>query len=273
METIKDTKTEKIVRFSYFEYVNHAIERKQSSACSKDNPESRQSSDGDWNGTKTFKKAVDLAFGGWDSGIKQMELEGGILADVGITFQPNVVGSVVNMNNYLQGLPENMYEMKQEREYNMPLLTIYVPLAYTAWVSGDQAMNYAKSIVKLVNEKQATHNVRLIGLIPTKQRDSMKFTTEVLIKDYDERFVLNNVAFSFHPAFFRRLWFSHLEGESFWQSGYGSTLEQDYVTKYIKKSHDRGGALIITRLNDIADEGDCSGTVLDKHIQTLIETT
>jgi hypothetical protein len=35
--------------------------------------------------------------------------------------------------------------------------------------------------------------------------------------------VVNNIAFAFHPSFFRRLWFSIAESKPFLSSGYGQS--------------------------------------------------
>jgi hypothetical protein len=66
----------------------------------------------------------------------------------------------------------------------------------------------------------STHNIRLTGIFATKQ-NSTHYDTIVKLKDFDEAMVVNNIAFAFHPSFFRRLWFSIAESKPFLCSGYG----------------------------------------------------
>ena len=74
---------------------------------------------------------------------------------------------------------------------------------------------------------------------------------EVLIKDFDERFVINNIAFSFHPSFFRRIWFSVIEAEKFIYGGYGSqTSEKDIHTRLLKDTSE--SMMILPRLDDLS---------------------
>lgn len=214
---------------------------------------SRKKDKDGWSGTKDFKQAMEYARVGYDAGIKQLELENGILANVGTKFEAGVYGSVVNMSSYLQGLPDNMFAMKEEREYNMPLLTIYVSLSYHAGNDKKKAMRFSKSITSLVNSRQAKFNIKLVGMFYTEQ-NGKDFMTEVLIKDFDQRFVLNNVAFAFHPSFFRRLWFSHLEGELCADTcGYGRTASGNKLERYIKKEHAKGSAILLPSLEDLGN--------------------
>lgn len=249
--TVKETKKLITLSFTYSQFVDFAQNRKQHDTVSYIESRETNSDKNPWSGTNNIDQAFEMARGGWDTGIKQMELDGGVLADSGTTFTPNVVGSVVNMQNYLQGLPDNMYEMKIEREYNLPLLTLYIPLSYSAYNGIDDALAFAKNITKIVNEKQSTHNVKLVGFFYTVH-DSKDMMTEVLIKDHDERFVLNNVAYAFHPSFFRRLWFSHLEAQPFHDSSYGRNKEQGAISRYWKKHHERGTAYLVPQLNDLS---------------------
>lgn len=246
---ILDTNELTVNRFTYSEFVNHAETRK---SVHSGMTSSRKTTEKTWSGTKSFKEAMEFARSGYDAGIKQLELEGGILANTGIELEANVYGSVVNMGSYLQGLPDNMFVMKETREFNMPLLTIYVNLSYHAGNSSTKAFKFTKSITDLVNSKQAKHNIRLVGMFHTRQDGNKDFVTEVLIKDFDQRFVLNNVAFAFHTSFFRRLWFSHLEGEACADTyGYGRSSDESKVIKYVKEMHDKGSAILLPNLGDL----------------------
>ena len=213
-----------------------------------------QSRNGDkwFTGTQNFQEAINFARHGWDSGLHQLELENGTLANVGVEFEPTVAGAMVNIGAYLQGVPENMWAMRENREYLLEELTIVVPLAYSAYISEADALTFCKNIISLVNENQAKYNVKLVGTFSTTQSKNgraHKHIVDVVIKDFDVRFNINNVAFAYHPSFFRRLWFAHLENEDYCESGYGSPSTIEAVKATVTKNIGTGKALLLPVLN------------------------
>ena len=251
MEVILDTPKKKIRSGDYLEFIDYARNRKRSKKSIHSNIIDSRNTDSNWNGTKDIDEAFSFAENGWDSGIKQMELEDGVLSNGnGMLVNNSIQGSMVNMGNYLMGLPDNMLEFSELREFNLEELTIYIPLAYTASNSLAKALNYAKNITDIVNEYQSHHSVRVIGVFDTRHNDK-RFINYVTIKDFNERFVLNAIAFAFHPSFFRRLWFSVLEGESFISSGYGGSNSYDKIVEEVKDEID-GKAVVIPNLDSIS---------------------
>lgn len=197
---------------------------------------SKSSEEGNYSFTKShsLKEAYDLAENGWDAGIKELAIEQGILSGAGIEFNPNVHGSTVNVPNYIQGLPDSMWEMTERREYNLTELEIFINLCYTCDKSADDALKYAANVINYVNEKQKTHNVKLTGYFASNQRNDVTWFNNIAIKDFDQRFVINNIAFAFHPSFFRRVWFRALETTDFIDTyGYGSPKSHNYCVEQI----------------------------------------
>jgi len=189
-------------------------------------------------------------------------------------FTPSVVGSVVNIPNYLNGLPEDMFQITDEREYDLPLITIYVRLAYLAKVSAKQALKHCSVLVNEVNKLQSTHNVRIVGIMDTEYSNS-KFNNirtftflEVTIKDFDQRFVINNIAFSFHPSFFRRLGFKRYEEVYGLPSGYGTDPSLATVERLIAEKHHRGRTLLIENCTETKGKLDFSNK---SHVKVLHE--
>lgn len=253
MKMIKKTSEKHHVEFRYSEFLDHAKNRKRSEkAKTRGEKSSRNNSRAEWYGTKSFGEAMDFAESGWDSGLEQLALEDGVLAGTGVEMNANVSGAFVNMGNYLMGQPDNMWEMTEKRDYNLEELTICVRLDYSAGISGATALNFTKSIAEIVNEYQSKYAVRLVGRFDSAQANRTNYVVDVVIKDYNERFVLNNVAFSFHPSFFRRLWFSHLEGESFIDYGYGSPSDKGKHIKEFQKEYS-GKMLITPQINNTKD--------------------
>lgn len=227
--TKRDTGKVKHIEWSYAEFVDFAENRKPSKrAKSGEHKSSREKRMQDWYGTKNFDEAMELAIQGWDSGLEQLKLEDGTLAEAGIEINANVTGSYVNIGNFLQGLPDNMWELNNITDYSLEELIIVVRLGYTGGYGLEEAMVFCQRIADIVNKYQAKYAVKLVGRFENKGlRNSTRSIIDVVIKETDERFVLNNVAFSFHPSFWRRLCFSHLESEDFITSGYGCNVKGD----------------------------------------------
>lgn len=250
MKIVKDTKKVKQTEGTYFEFLDYTKKTERSKKSISHGYNSSETQSKDFTGTKNIKQAYDYAFNGWDAGLEQLELTEGLLDGAGTEFNPNVVGSVVNIGAYLKGEPLNMFELKEKREYGLPELTIYTPLMYSAYISEAQAMQFCKSCIRVVNEHQSTHNVKLVGVFDTLLKN-FRYTNDILIKDFDKRFVINNIAFSYHPSFFRRIWFKMLETEEFCQAGYGRTQPYDKIKKRIKDEHsDTSKYMILPMLND-----------------------
>ena len=120
--------------------------------------------------------------------------------------------------------PEQMYNLYDNREYNLPTLDIVVNLTYPSSIKGKDALAFGKSIVGFINAKAATRNIRLTGVFASRHGNDIKEYQIITLKDFDSALVINNIAFAFHPSFFRRLWFSTLEGKEYWSWGYGRVI-------------------------------------------------
>jgi len=235
--------------YEYSEFVDFA--EKTPKSTSHDNFSSREGKK-DFTGTNNFAEAIDFARHGWDSGLKQLELENGTLANTGIEFEPTVAGAMVNIGAYLQGVPENMWAMRENREYLLEELTIVVPLSYSAYISEADALTFCKNIISIVNEYQAKYNVKLVGSFNTGQSKNgqpHRHIVDVVIKDFDVRFNINNIAFAFHPSFFRRLWFVHLEAETYCTSGYGRPGATSDVKTIVTKNLGTNKVILLPALS------------------------
>lgn len=235
-----------IEHFTYLEFLKHTKNTPRAShnsSVSEDNGY-------DFSGTHSLEESYNFAYNGWDSGIKQLELEDGLLVGNGIEFNPSVHGSVVNIPGYLQGIPDSMYEMNEKREYNLEEITIYVQLNYSALHEVEDALNYTQGIIDIVNHYQRNYNVKIVGFNNVSQRGDI-MVVFMTIKDFNQRFVLNNIAFSFHPGFFRRIMFRHYETKEYLDIlGYGIP-QQTQDTIDIISTWTRHNAIVVTSLNDM----------------------
>jgi hypothetical protein len=175
-----------------------------------------------WTGTNTFDEAVDYAKHGWDAGLKDMaeyvETESTL-----INVEHNIVGHAVDVGRFITGMPDTMISFYDDNYRNKTPLTIYTKLTYHGDIGGEEAMEYCGKILETIAILNRTFNVRLVGVFLTNHNKTGTDMVCVNIKDTDEAFVMNNLAFAYNPSFFRRFWFKWLETTNFWEGGYGRT--------------------------------------------------
>jgi len=243
METIK------YYEHTYQSFYNDA---KMRECVDKSRCRSRAKTQKEWFGTANFSEAFNYAQGGWDAGLKQLDITDGETARGGMELRQSVAGAIPNVQNYLQGLPLQMYEYVNPNDYNTETLDIFVPLCYASSVSGAKALRFTQSIVTLVNAIQSKYDVRLIGIVDASH-DDYRSIDRIIIKERGERFVLNNVAFAFHPSFFRRIWFAHAETRDYIDYGYGRPNDTVKQWKENDKLVGRDKALYIPQIEDAGD--------------------
>tara|TARA_R110002096_G_scaffold333102_1_gene527129 strand:- start:294 stop:1061 length:768 start_codon:yes stop_codon:yes gene_type:complete len=204
--------------FSYREFIDKALNRERDES----NPESSRTGSQGFTQTESFEETMKFATEGWDLGLEQYKIEDGVLTSGTTHLNPSLAGCMPHVQNYIMGFPQQMYDLYDEREYNLPTLDLIVSLGYAGGVDGSDALKFSKSLVGYINKMSSTHNIRLTGIFATKQRGT-EYDVIVNLKDFDKAMVVNNIAFAFHPSFFRRLWFSIAESKPFLSSGYGQS--------------------------------------------------
>lgn len=243
--------------FTYWEFINYMketekmpriIENKDRDGYNSSSKQSRKKTI--FTETESFEQALELAVNGWDAGLEQLPISDGVLSGSGVEFNQSVQGAVVNVPNYLQGLPDSMWEMSEKREYNLPEIEVYVPLTCNSNNAGSDMLKRCMEIIEYINKMQQTHQLKIIGVFDSVQssgegRGVNRIINNIVIKDFNERFVLNNIAFAFHPSFFRRLDFRFSESTKYHEPySYGYTTELRDIISYIRKSS-KGKSLIL----------------------------
>lgn len=224
-----------VSEFGYSEFVDYALntERvKGEDGISKSSETNRKQ----FTGTENFEEAVRLARYGWDAGIKEMELERDLIVSGQVEVIHSVVGASVDVGSYLSGNPECMFEYVDRVERDKPDLTIYTMLTYSGFNDQKDALQYAKKILNIIAKANVSYNVKLVGVFATHSNgvDNLEF---IKIKDFEQNLVLNNLAFSFHPSFFRRLWFRYIETKEYRGSGYGIPFKQERFISEVKANN------------------------------------
>ena len=209
--------------YSYSEFVDYAENRKKHPNCGSENSRGRDRFD--FTQIKNFKTALSYAREGWDLGLEQFKIEDGVFANGSTEINASLSGCIPHVQNFIMGFPEQMYQLVDKREYNLPTLDLVVPLNYASWVNSEDALNFGKSVVAFINKMASSYNIRLKGIFCLQFGGKTKVQV-VTLKDFDESLVLNNIAYAFHPSFFRTIWFSVIEGKSYWSWGYGSNNKE-----------------------------------------------
>jgi len=223
-----------VQQYTYGSLVAYARDRKQHKNCQYT---SSTRSGGSFSQTENFEEAMGYAINGWDLALEQYKIEDGTLVG-GITkLTPSLAGCLPHVQNHIMGFPEEMYNLYDNREYNLPTLDIVVNLAYNCGIESQDALDFGKSIVNYINTMASNYNIRLTGIFG-QRLDNHNMYDLVTLKDFDNALVINNIAFAFHPSFFRRLWFAVFEGKEQWEEGYGHPIRD---TRKIAREYLGGG--------------------------------
>lgn len=211
-----------VSHYNYGSFVKEARDRVMHPNCKQN--EGRENSHS-FTETHSFDEAMSFAINGWDLGLEQYVIEDGTLVNGSTELHPSLSGCIPHVQNYISDFPEQMYALYDTREYNLPTLDIVVNLTYHGGMGGDEALEFGKSLVGYVNAMASKYNIRLTGIFAQDCYESNLDAYYIItLKDFDTPLVLNNIAFAFHPSFFRRLWFSVFEGKEYWQYGYGRPI-------------------------------------------------
>lgn len=257
MEVFRDNSNKKLIReYTYDQYLTLA----ETGDSIKGNTSSRRNGEVDWEGTETWEECVDLARNGWDVGIQKMQLQDGVLTNTGVIANTGFVGSQVNMSSYLLGLPDTMINYESLEDYNLEAVDVYIPLAFTAGYSSEDNIRYASAVVEYINELQSKYSVKLIG---TFMNDfyPWEITDRIVLKEHGQNLVINNLAFAFHTAFWRRVGFAVIERTKECHGGYGS------AARWAPKKDSTTKTIHLKPFMDVADQDLDLDKITPKHIR------
>lgn len=202
-----------------------------------------------WYGkTKDLQETEDFALRGWDAGLELIDVD-----DIKLNVHGNVMtlnsmaGGVVDIGGYVSGRPDHMLTFVDEVNRNKPELTIYVDIGYNGGFSADKIMKYTIDVMRRCNELQANYDVRIIAVCNLKGRIPSELYLDV--KLLNEPFVINSIAFSFHPSFFRRLWHYYLNSREEIATGGGAMLRpigvvRERIIAYHEKEYGSSAAIM-----------------------------
>lgn len=151
----------------------------------------------------------------------------------------DVVGYVPNIDNYLKGIPKNMYNQKNN-SFNSKILNIVIDGSVSAGIDKDSIIRVGSLyslIIDMLEKKGYRCNLYMADM---SYYNGNIYSMITRIKTDSERFNLKKMAFPMaHPSFFRRIGFKWIEscniGFEPTHSGYGRPLGCEKTTDEIKK--------------------------------------
>lgn len=196
---------------SFGDFVSYA---KQNTEPLSSNKEEKNN----WSGTKSLKKACDLAHNGWDEVRPEVDailndLESRIAMTIGDRFVTNfgVTGAVVDMGRFMSGEPECMQDFMLEPEAGMgKVVKVLIAGVTSAGVSPQSIMDRGCAVLALVDTLHKLGvGIELWWESCVEGNDKKAYSSAVKLHDSSEMLDINAVMFALaHPSMLRRLQFS-----------------------------------------------------------------
>jgi hypothetical protein len=140
----------------------------------------------------------------------------------GKDIQYDVTGDYVDIDRYLEGVPENFGQAILGNPKAV-FATINILNSAVHWTSPAYMLHKQRRIMRLVDWLEA-QDIRC-QIVLTE--DSKVSYSQIIVKQFHDPFDLNALAVGMHPDFFRRTCFLFMEQSATWEPGYGSALEYD----------------------------------------------
>lgn len=196
------------MRFSYRRWLEVALKRTFVSG-----PYNSHTATRTFNGVD-FPIAINRALHGWDAGIKELKRK--LPEDRvpgGVVISPDFAGASVNIGSYLSGLPMQMNRYENTTTYGRERRVLAFQMNQPGSTSAADLLKIGLQAIKAVNAINTKYDVRVVVFFTDREfsRESKHKHIEVIVKDFNDRLVINNVAMAFSPEALRRFDFSIME--------------------------------------------------------------
>lgn len=188
-------------------------------SCPKDELNLR----GSWSGANSYAEAVDIARKGKELQRAEQELKELQHTRQEMVQVMDVTGSVVNMDAYLSGVPENMMEFPIIEEATK-FINLLIEVGENAYVSSQQMVNKAIAVASIVDDLE--NSGYRVGITVCDLNGfnksyttgselntySSALVTAIKIKDYHQPLSIGQLIGCCYPSFLRGLIFAHFYG-------------------------------------------------------------
>lgn len=207
---------------NWYDFVNHC----ESATPNSTRRESRVDGDREWNGTKTWEKALTLARKGWpELGVKVKLLSDDLFAKLSrycMRPEPHykTEGNILDVGRWLDGEPEHWLVMDESETTSQGKRVCRIVYNQTASAGVSTEVMQAKgatiaALVRLLDYADIRSEIELIGVIAKgygNDNNSDRIAYRVNVKDAAQDLDFDIVSFALgHPASFRRMGFACME--------------------------------------------------------------
>ena len=195
---------------------------------------------GDWNGSKDWPEALDLAAHGWPEGRAKMS-QALAMAQAASTFESYPAMSLDVAGGYLlphlaaAGDPFCMVTPAPISERSRPVLRLCVAAAVSAMVNPHEIINYGAALLTIIDAlESANFRVELSLVYALRSHADSKASFTVTVKQAQDILELDRLAFVLaSPAMWRRIGFAFIETlPQEFESGYGVPRDPDAGKDY-----------------------------------------
>jgi hypothetical protein len=175
---------------------------------------------GSWSGAGSYQKAIEIATKGVNLGKVQTELKKIQHSRPEMDLILDVTGSIVNMDAYLTGQPENMFEFPIV-EQPTKFLNLFIDVTEHAYITAEQMVNKAVALASTVDDLENNgYRVSLtVGNVIAFDKSysgeyvsgTTAMATIIKIKEHQQPLSVGQVTGCCHPSFLRMLCFRHYE--------------------------------------------------------------
>lgn len=185
----------------------------------------------DWSGASSYDHALSIVRQGVDLGRAKEEVHKLEHSRQEMVQTMDVCGSVVNMDAYLSGEPENMFDLPL-KEQPTKFLTLAIDVGEHARTDASEMVNKAVAIASMVDSLEnsgyrVSVEVMFVSLFDVGFDGAIGRSTLIAmtkIKEHHQPLSIGQLTGCFHPSFLRVLMFSHTHRVF---QKYGSTPPND----------------------------------------------
>jgi len=175
----------------------------------------------DWTDGASLDDAWNMLESGWPKGADQIkDINAELTASSDgykplPTFEPSVMGEIVEPSSYFAGEPECFYQ-QEPTQCKVPVVKIGIPSSIVCSATAQELMNRGLALLSLINaieQNRISTELWIVQYCTNGSNNSLLY--HIKVKASDEPFDMDRLAFMCaHPAFFRRIIFSAMEHES-----------------------------------------------------------
>lgn len=220
--------------------------------------ESQEKWDERWRGTNTYKEAIDLQYGYW-IWIKKLKFA----KKNSIVFKEynDISGWRVDIWEYLVWSPTSMID-------SLPTgwkkkLRILFNIWANCWTSWEALQKRSSILFSIAQSLDKTYQLQMYAsYFWMNYRENKKMWCVICIKDFGQRFIKNNIAFTFHTAFFRRIMFKFMENRKYNTQWYWRSC---WIEQFPHLQKDRHIDVYVPWIEDVWND------ILEKYIMDKIQ--